>query len=128
MAASGERSSQPLLSSILDTLGEEIVSGEMPEGHTFTLHDLSERFDISRTVAREAMRALEQPGDRADEGGLARSGLTRDDDDLVVSDRLDDLLTSLGDGQVRRVVENERSALLRVRCGSLGYGGRGRIH
>lgn len=62
MAASGERSSQPLLSSILDTLGEEIVSGEMPEGHTFTLHDLSERFDISRTVAREAMRALEQLG------------------------------------------------------------------
>ena len=34
----------------------------------------------------------------------------------------------LGDGQVRRVVEDERSALLRVRCGSLGYGGRGRIH
>lgn len=62
MTASGRRSSQPLLSSILDTLGEEIVSGKQPEGHTFTLHDLSERFDISRTVAREAMRALEQLG------------------------------------------------------------------
>ena len=35
---------------------------------------------------------------------------------------------SLGDGQVRRVVEDERSALLRISCGSLGYGGRGRIH
>ncbi len=57
-----ERSAQPLLSSILDTLGEEIVSGAQPAGHTFTLHDLSERFDISRTVAREAMRALEQLG------------------------------------------------------------------
>ena len=62
MAERGRRSSQPLLSSILDTLGEEIVSGKQPEGHTFTLHDLSERFDISRTVAREAMRALEQLG------------------------------------------------------------------
>ena len=62
MATSGHRSSQPLLSSILDTLGEEIVSGSQPEGHTFTLHDLSERFGISRTVAREAMRALEQLG------------------------------------------------------------------
>ena len=62
MAERGRRSSQPLLSSILDTLGEEIVSGKQPEGHTFTLHDLSERFDISRTVAREAMRALEHLG------------------------------------------------------------------
>ena len=62
MATSGHRSSQPLLSSVLDTLGEEIVSGKQAEGHTFTLHDLSERFGISRTVAREAMRALEQLG------------------------------------------------------------------
>lgn len=63
MAASGHRSSsEPLLSSILDTLGEEIVSGAQTEGNTFTLHDLSERFGISRTVAREAMRALEQLG------------------------------------------------------------------
>mgnify|MGYP007082230466 CR=1 FL=1 len=35
MAERGRRSSQPLLSSILDTLGEEIVSGKQPEGHTF---------------------------------------------------------------------------------------------
>ncbi|QYH19294.1 FadR family transcriptional regulator [Corynebacterium aquatimens] len=34
----------------------------MPEGHTFTLQELSDRFGISRTVAREAMRALEQLG------------------------------------------------------------------
>lgn len=53
---------QPMLSSILDTLGEEIVSGVQPTGHTFTLQDLSQRFDVSRTVAREAMRALEQLG------------------------------------------------------------------
>lgn len=55
-------SSEPMLGSILDKLGEEIVSGVMPEGHTFTLQDLSSRFGVSRTVAREAMRALEQLG------------------------------------------------------------------
>lgn len=62
MAPANNASAAPLLASILDTLGEEIVSGEMPEGHTFTLQDLSTRFGISRTVAREAMRALEQLG------------------------------------------------------------------
>ncbi|MEH0147396.1 FCD domain-containing protein [Corynebacterium sp. Q4381] len=62
MAAAKESSTEPLLASVLDKLGEEIVSGTMPTGHTFTLQDLSTRFGISRTVAREAMRALEQLG------------------------------------------------------------------
>lgn len=52
----------PLLDSVLDQLGSEIVSGELPVGKTFTLLDLGQRFEISRTVAREAMRALEQLG------------------------------------------------------------------
>ena len=50
------------MNNILDTLGTEIVSGIIPEGDTFTLNDLSTRFKISRTVAREVMRALEQLG------------------------------------------------------------------
>mgnify|MGYP001941955100 FL=1 len=62
MSSPRESSTEPLLTSVLDTLGEEIVSGVLPEGHTFTLQDLGSRFDISRTVAREAMRALEQLG------------------------------------------------------------------
>lgn len=52
----------PLLATVLDKLGREIVSGELAEGQTFTLQSIGERFDISRTVAREAMRALEQLG------------------------------------------------------------------
>lgn len=52
----------PLLASVLNELGREIISGELPEGHTFTLQSIGSRFDISRTVAREAMRALEQLG------------------------------------------------------------------
>lgn len=52
----------PLLASVLDELGREIISGAMPEGFTFTLQTIGDRFDISRTVAREAMRALEQLG------------------------------------------------------------------
>lgn len=52
----------PLLDNVLDELGRDIISGTLPEGRTFTLQYLSTRFDISRTVAREAMRALEQLG------------------------------------------------------------------
>ncbi|MCK7638549.1 FadR/GntR family transcriptional regulator [Corynebacterium pygosceleis] len=49
----------PLLDSVLDKLGSEIVSGQLAPGQTFTLHDICQRFTISRTVARETMRALE---------------------------------------------------------------------
>lgn len=44
----------------LNQLGTEIISGVLPAGATFTLATICERFDISRTVAREVMRALEQ--------------------------------------------------------------------
>lgn len=62
MAAPQAPSTEPLLTSILDTLGEQIISGALEPGYTFTLQDLSTRFGISRTVAREVMRALEQLG------------------------------------------------------------------
>ncbi|MGO2613563.1 FadR/GntR family transcriptional regulator [Corynebacterium flavescens] len=54
--------SLPLLNSVLDCVGSDIVSGAIVPGSTFTLQSLSERFNVSRTVAREAMRALEQLG------------------------------------------------------------------
>ena len=50
----------PLLETVLNQLGSDIVDGSLGEGQTFTLNDICTRFDISRTVAREAMRALEQ--------------------------------------------------------------------
>lgn len=56
------RPAAPLLDNILDQLGRNIVAGTLAEGTTFTLFDLGQRFNISRTVAREAMRALEQLG------------------------------------------------------------------
>uniref|UniRef100_UPI002614CF92 GntR family transcriptional regulator n=1 Tax=uncultured Corynebacterium sp. TaxID=159447 RepID=UPI002614CF92 len=52
----------PKLESVLDTLGSDIVSGVIAASTTFTLQDLSDKYSISRTVAREAMRALEQLG------------------------------------------------------------------
>ncbi|WP_051866936.1 FadR/GntR family transcriptional regulator [Corynebacterium atypicum] len=55
-------STGPLLEYVLDVLGSEICSGIKPTGTVFTLGDLGERFGISRTVAREVMRALEQLG------------------------------------------------------------------
>lgn len=52
----------PLLSHVLDEIGAEIVTGVIKTDQRFTLQDISVRFGISRTVAREAMRALEQMG------------------------------------------------------------------
>lgn len=50
----------PLLDAVLDEMGLDIVSGKIGPGETFTLGDMCDRFTISRTVAREVMRALEQ--------------------------------------------------------------------
>lgn len=44
---------------LLDALGREIVDGTTPPGATLTLDQISARFGVSRTVAREAMRMLE---------------------------------------------------------------------
>lgn len=52
----------PLLGSVFDELGQEIVAGTHSPGSQFTLQSICERFGISRTVARETMRALEHVG------------------------------------------------------------------
>jgi DNA-binding FadR family transcriptional regulator len=44
---------------VLDALGAEITSGEIPEGSVLTLDRIQQRFAVSRTVARETMRVLE---------------------------------------------------------------------
>lgn len=62
MAEDLNHSTTPLLSTVLDAIGQDIVTGTLPAGYRFTLQDLHQRFDISRTVARECMRALEQLG------------------------------------------------------------------
>ena len=49
----------PLADSVLDRVGLEIVEGDIAPGLTFTLQELCDRFDVSRTVARETMRSLE---------------------------------------------------------------------
>lgn len=48
-----------LHSTVLDTLGKEITSGLHPAGSVLTLERLQRRFQVSRTVMREAMRILE---------------------------------------------------------------------
>lgn len=51
-----------LHSGVTDVLGAEITSGDLAPGATLTLDGLQQRFGISRTVAREAMRGLEHLG------------------------------------------------------------------
>lgn len=44
---------------VLETLGRRITGGELPAGTTLTLDGIGAEFQVSRTVAREAMRLLE---------------------------------------------------------------------
>lgn len=62
MPATPLRSHTPLLETVLDQIGTDIVSGKIQPGEKFTLQTLCESFSISRTVARETMRALEHLG------------------------------------------------------------------
>ena len=47
---------------VLDTLGAEIVSGNAPEGSVLRIDRLDERFGVSRSVVREAVRVLASMG------------------------------------------------------------------
>ncbi|WP_433678245.1 FadR/GntR family transcriptional regulator [Nocardia sp. CA-119907] len=45
--------------SVLDQLGFEIVSGALPAGTRISADEVTARFEVSRTVAREVLRVLE---------------------------------------------------------------------
>jgi DNA-binding FadR family transcriptional regulator len=47
---------------LLDRLGRLIADGELAEGQVLRTEELEARFDVSRTVAREAVRVLESMG------------------------------------------------------------------
>ena len=47
---------------VVDALGREIVAGSAEPGGRYTLEEIQDRFGISRTVARDAMRSLESLG------------------------------------------------------------------
>lgn len=51
-----------LHSQILDELGQAICEGRMPAGMTFTTEELENRYQVSRSVVRESLRALEAMG------------------------------------------------------------------
>ncbi|MFI6897311.1 FadR/GntR family transcriptional regulator [Streptomyces sp. NPDC050256] len=50
---------QGLHTHVLDTLGLEIAAGEHLPGQVLRTDELSQRFDVSRTVVREVIRVLE---------------------------------------------------------------------
>ena len=53
---------QPLHQSISRQLGIEIIDGAWAEGSSVTLEEIQQRFEVSRTVAREVSRQLESKG------------------------------------------------------------------
>ncbi|MEW9550293.1 FadR/GntR family transcriptional regulator [Nonomuraea sp. NPDC050783] len=44
---------------VVDRLGRALAAGELDEGQVLRLEDVQERYGVSRTVAREAVRVLE---------------------------------------------------------------------
>jgi DNA-binding FadR family transcriptional regulator len=51
-----------LHTTVLDSLGRRITSGDVPAGTPLTLESIGREFGVSRTVAREVMRLLEGLG------------------------------------------------------------------
>lgn len=47
---------------LLQTLGEAIASDRLPSGSVLTLESITSSYDVSRSVAREAVRVLESMG------------------------------------------------------------------
>src|SRR5918999_90797 len=47
---------------LLDKLGRRLADGELAEGAVLRAEELAARFDVSRTVVREAVRVLESMG------------------------------------------------------------------
>ncbi|MGY4858990.1 FadR/GntR family transcriptional regulator [Cryobacterium sp. AP23] len=64
MAALGDETwrDRGLHSQVVNTLGQEIVDGTYAAGDILNLDRLSERFTVSRSVLREAMRVLQSAG------------------------------------------------------------------
>jgi DNA-binding FadR family transcriptional regulator len=61
-ATSPRAPSGRLHASVLDDLGSRLVSGALPTGEVLTLDAITRWYDVSRPVAREAIRVLESLG------------------------------------------------------------------
>jgi len=60
--ASRTHNTPGLHSQVLDELGQAICEGRMPPGATFTTEALENKYQVSRSVIRESLRALEAMG------------------------------------------------------------------
>ena len=59
---SPEAGSSELHAALVDALGADVVSGRLAAGHVLTLDGLGAQYEVSRSVAREAIRVLESMG------------------------------------------------------------------
>ncbi|MFT4286639.1 FadR/GntR family transcriptional regulator [Nocardioides sp.] len=62
MSSRRGRVSGELHDSVLGALGTAVVSGRLTPGRVLTIEDLCRQYDVSRSVAREAVRVLESMG------------------------------------------------------------------
>lgn len=113
-----DQTSAGLHGSVLDELGTLITSGAFPPGHVLRIEQLEDRFGVSRSVIREAIRVLESMGLVASRRRVGVTVAPRPEwnlfDPRIIRWRLDgadrdELLASLG--QLRRGVEPVAAAL-----------------
>jgi DNA-binding FadR family transcriptional regulator len=110
---------------VLVSLIEAITSGELETGDLLPREeDLAERFEVSRGVAREALRALEERGLVTVKHGRGATVNARAAWDLLDHDILAGLLAGPGAAEVmdesiecRLIVETEAAALAAERAG-----------
>lgn len=51
-----------LHATVVDSVGADVASGRLPAGHVLTLEGVGAQYQVSRSVAREAIRVLESMG------------------------------------------------------------------
>ena len=75
---SPEAGSSELHAALVDALGADVVSGRLAAGHVLTLDGLGAQYEVSRSVAREAIRPLSKTVVALAEATESRRGLGRE--------------------------------------------------
>ncbi|MER7556022.1 FadR/GntR family transcriptional regulator [Nocardioides sp. NPDC126508] len=93
MTTSSGEAAHRLHQSVRDALGRQIVSAELPPGSVLTLEGIQATYEVSRPVAREAVRVLQAMGLVATRRRVGITVLPRQEwnvfDPLVIRWRLD---------------------------------------
>jgi GntR family transcriptional repressor for pyruvate dehydrogenase complex len=117
---------EPLHKDVMAALISDIVAGSQPPGSTLpTITEIADRFDVSRGVARETLRAMQERGLISIKQGKSGVVNPTEDWDTFDPDVLSATLVSSGGAdilehyfEVRRILEVEAAGLAAARAGA----------